>query len=149
MLRGVDLSDGQRVFSSSSESTLKQEFDWDIFSAVREAYHGPPYCEKTSIQILVQNDSFQFKTFKLNGIWSWWCLPFDFEPNGNKFGSKLKGKLSPRSIPFNLKGNGILVFSVYRTPSVQYCSDAPMGPISEPHDVGRLEPLGLPYAWSF
>ena len=26
-------------------------------------------------------------------------LPFDFEPNGNPFGSKLKGKLSPRSYP--------------------------------------------------
>ena len=26
-------------------------------------------------------------------------LPFDFEPNGNPFGSKLKGKLSPQSYP--------------------------------------------------
>ena len=26
-------------------------------------------------------------------------FPFDFEPNGNPFGSKLKGKLSPRSYP--------------------------------------------------
>ena len=27
-------------------------------------------------------------------------LPFDFEPNGIQFGSKSKGKLSPRSYPF-------------------------------------------------
>ena len=26
-------------------------------------------------------------------------FPFDFEPNGNSFASKLKGKLSPRSYP--------------------------------------------------
>ena len=26
-------------------------------------------------------------------------IPFDFEPNGNLFGSKSKGKLSPRSYP--------------------------------------------------
>ena len=26
-------------------------------------------------------------------------FPFDFEPNGIPFGSKLKGKLSPRSYP--------------------------------------------------
>ena len=26
-------------------------------------------------------------------------FPFDFEPNGIKFGSKLKGKLSPQSYP--------------------------------------------------
>ena len=26
-------------------------------------------------------------------------FPFDFEPNGNRFGSKSKGKLSPRSHP--------------------------------------------------
>ena len=26
-------------------------------------------------------------------------FPFDFEPNGNAFGSKLKGNLSPRSYP--------------------------------------------------
>ena len=26
-------------------------------------------------------------------------FPFDFEPNGNPFGSKSKGKLSPRSYP--------------------------------------------------
>ena len=26
-------------------------------------------------------------------------FPFDFEPNGNPSGSKLKGKLSPRSYP--------------------------------------------------
>ena len=26
-------------------------------------------------------------------------FPFDFEPNGKQFGSKLKGKLLPRSYP--------------------------------------------------
>ena len=30
-------------------------------------------------------------------------FPFDFEPNGIKFGSKLKGKLSPRSYPIQLE----------------------------------------------
>ena len=38
--------------------------------------------------------------FKLNGIWSWWQFSFRFyDPNGNSFGSKSKGKLSPRSYP--------------------------------------------------
>ena len=34
-------------------------------------------------------------------------LPFDFEPNGNPFGSKSKGRLSPRSYPiqFESKSN--------------------------------------------
>ena len=27
-------------------------------------------------------------------------FPFDFEPNGIPFGTKMKGKLSPRSYPF-------------------------------------------------
>ena len=42
-------------------------------------------------------------------------FPFNFEPNGNPFGSKSKGKLSPRSvdhIPFNVKGKGNKVSSV-------------------------------------
>ena len=44
-------------------------------------------------------------------------FPFDLEPNGFPFGSKSKGKLSPRSyIPFNVKGNGNIVFSVYDPP---------------------------------
>jgi len=37
---------------------------------------------------------------------------FDFEPNGNPFGSNSKGKLHHDHIPFNLKGNGNVVFSV-------------------------------------
>ena len=40
-------------------------------------------------------------------------FPFDFEGNGIPFGSKLKGKLSPDHIPFNVKGIGCIVFSVY------------------------------------
>ena len=39
-------------------------------------------------------------------------FPFDFEPNGNPFGSPSKGKCHHDHIPLNLKGNGILVFSV-------------------------------------
>ena len=31
-------------------------------------------------------------------------IPFDFEPNGNPFASKLKGKLSPRSYPIQFEG---------------------------------------------
>ena len=30
-------------------------------------------------------------------------FPFDFEPNGVPFGSKLKGKLSPRSYPIQFE----------------------------------------------
>ena len=30
-------------------------------------------------------------------------FPFDFEPNGNPFGSKSKGKLSPRSYPIRFE----------------------------------------------
>ena len=30
-------------------------------------------------------------------------FPFDFEPNGNPFGSKSKGKLSPRSYPIQFE----------------------------------------------
>ena len=32
-------------------------------------------------------------------------FPFDFEPNGILFGSKLKGKLSPRSYPIPFERN--------------------------------------------
>ena len=39
-------------------------------------------------------------------------FPFDFEPNGNPFGSKSKGKLSPRSYPIQCE-IGNIVFSVY------------------------------------
>ena len=41
--------------------------------------------------------------FELNGIWSWWQFSFDFKPNGFPFGSKLKGKLSPRSYPIHFE----------------------------------------------
>ena len=37
--------------------------------------------------------------FKLNGIRSWWQCSFRFEPNRIPFGSKSKGKPSPRSYP--------------------------------------------------
>ena len=32
-------------------------------------------------------------------------FPFDIEPNGNQFGSKSKGKLSPRSYPIQFERN--------------------------------------------
>ena len=32
-------------------------------------------------------------------------FPFDFEPNGTPFGSKSKGKLSPRSYPIQCEIN--------------------------------------------
>ena len=38
---------------------------------------------------------------------------FDFEPNLNPFGSKSKGNCHYDHIPFNVKGNGNIVFSVY------------------------------------
>ena len=37
---------------------------------------------------------------------------FDFEPNGNSFGSKLEENCHHDYIPFNLKGNGNIVLSV-------------------------------------
>ena len=41
-------------------------------------------------------------------------FPFDFEPNGNTFGSKSKGKLSPRSYPIRCEGKWKYSFlSVY------------------------------------
>ena len=41
-------------------------------------------------------------------------FPFDFELNGNPFGSEnRKENCHHDHIPFNLKGNGIIVFSVY------------------------------------
>ena len=53
--------------------------------------------------------------FKLNGIYDRGdSFPFNLESNGTAFGSKSKGKLSPRSyIPFNVKGIGSIVFSVH------------------------------------
>ena len=39
-------------------------------------------------------------------------IPFDFEPNGIKFGSKSKGNYHHDHISFNLKVNGNIVFSV-------------------------------------
>ena len=51
--------------------------------------------------------------FKLNGIWSWWQFSFRFEPNGISFGSNRKENHHHDHIPFNVKGNGNKVFSVY------------------------------------
>ena len=42
-------------------------------------------------------------------------LPFNIEPNGIPFGSKLKGNCRHDHIPLNMKGNGNIVFLVYRT----------------------------------
>ena len=39
-------------------------------------------------------------------------FPFDFEPNGFPFGSNLKEICHHDHIPFNLKGNRMLVFSL-------------------------------------
>ena len=39
-------------------------------------------------------------------------FPIDFKPNSVKFGSKSKGKCHHDHIPFNLRGNGNMVFSV-------------------------------------
>ena len=36
-------------------------------------------------------------------------FPFDFEPNGNPFGSKSKGNCRYDHIPFNVEGNGNIV----------------------------------------
>ena len=51
------------------------------------------------------------------------CLRFDFEPNGIPFGSKSKGKLSPRSYPIQCErkckysffsvGDGNLFLPIY------------------------------------
>ena len=39
-------------------------------------------------------------------------FPFDFEPIGIPFGSKSKGNGHHDHIPFNVKGNGNIFFSV-------------------------------------
>ena len=39
-------------------------------------------------------------------------LPFDFEPNEIPFGSSRKENCDHDHIPFNLKGNGNIIFSV-------------------------------------
>ena len=43
--------------------------------------------------------------FTLNGIWSWWQFSFRYsrQPNRNLFGSKAKGKLSPRLYPIQFE----------------------------------------------
>ena len=41
--------------------------------------------------------------FILNGIWPWWQISFDFEPNVILFGLKSKGKRSPRSYPIQFE----------------------------------------------
>ena len=43
-------------------------------------------------------------------------FPLDFGPNGILFGSKSKGKRYHDHIPFSLKGNGNIVFSVCSDP---------------------------------
>ena len=40
-------------------------------------------------------------------------FPLDFEPNGIPFGSKSKGKLSPRSYRIQCEKKGNTVFSVW------------------------------------
>ena len=40
-------------------------------------------------------------------------FPFDFEPNRIPFGSKSKENGPRDHIPFNMKGNGNMVFSVH------------------------------------
>ena len=42
--------------------------------------------------------------------------PFDFEPNGIPFGSNREENCHHDHIPFNLKGIGNIVFSVYKIP---------------------------------
>ena len=42
-------------------------------------------------------------------------FPFDFEPSGNSLVSKSKENYHHDPIPFNVEGNGNIVFSVYRT----------------------------------
>ena len=41
-------------------------------------------------------------------------FPYDFEPNRYPFGSKSKGKCHHDHIPFNMKRNGNIVFSVHQ-----------------------------------
>ena len=44
-------------------------------------------------------------------------FPFDFEPNGFLFGSKLKGKLSPRSYPIQFERKWKTSFFSVRVPT--------------------------------
>ena len=49
-------------------------------------------------------------------------FPFDFEPNGISFGSKSKGKLSPRSYPIQCERKWNTIFlSVAAIPNKDEC----------------------------
>ena len=61
-----------------------------------QSSHWMAYTEKTSILF----------PFKLNLIWSWWQFSFRFWAKLNPFGSKSKGKLSPRSYPIQCERKG-------------------------------------------
>ena len=52
-------------------------------------------------------------------------FPFDFKPDGFLFGLKYKGKLFHHHIPFNMKGNGNIVFSVYQRNSISASNHSP------------------------
>ena len=66
-----------------------------------------------------RGDSFPYT---LDGIWSWWQFFFRFsEPNGIPFGSENRKEICHHDhIPFNVKGNGNIVFSVWRLQGIIY-----------------------------
>ena len=70
---------------------------------------------------------------------------FDFEPNGFPFGSKSKGKPSPRSYPIQCERNGNIVFSaVLLVESLHYSQTVREAGVSR-HAIGQsmtpLKPL--------
>ena len=72
------------------------------------------FWEYTDSWVYTEKTIFAFP-FKLNWIWSWWWVSFRFfEPNGIPFGSEnRKENCNYDHIPFNVKGNGNRVFSVW------------------------------------
>ena len=60
-------------------------------------------------------------------------FPFDFEPNGIPFGSKLKGKLSPRSYPIRCE----------RKWKYSFLSEGIMQPCSQKKYSDQVYPRGL------
>ena len=110
------LVNGLRLYSFQFERNLKSISLAEII--VRLALER--FCILWNFRCLQINFYYTYKTillfpFKLNRIWSWWQFFFRFEPNGIPFGSKSKGKLSPRSYPIHCERKWNTIFlSVHR-----------------------------------
>jgi len=68
-------------------------------------------------------------------------FPFDFDPNGNPFGSKSKRNLSPQSYPIQCERKWNTSFlSVQTSPAYcEYSREKPKNPIKNP-TAGKVRP---------